>query len=144
MGGVTPARQPARGQRYILSAIYCFSHFTSEDPNEARWLSPCRCCFDAVGRSNRLHPASPNPKVRAITGFVRLDASAYQKQIADALVVLRKVKAEFESSGYEVETLRLTTQPLDELGAGMSEDQRSNFLRQLDEHRVTAKLLRDA
>src|SRR5438445_10242856 len=79
MGGVTPARQPARGQRYILSAIYCFSHFTSEDPNEARWLSPCRCCFDAVGRSNRLHPASPNPKVRAITGLVRLDASAYQK-----------------------------------------------------------------
>src|SRR5206468_9274693 len=55
MGGVTPARQPARGQRYILSAIYCFSHFTSEDPSEARWLSPCRCCFDAVGRSNRLH-----------------------------------------------------------------------------------------
>src|SRR2546427_160559 len=52
-------------------------------------------------------PASPNPKVRAITGFVRLDASAYQKQIADALVVLRKVKAEFESSGYEVETVRI-------------------------------------
>ncbi len=86
-------------------------------------------------------PASPNPKVRAITGFVRLDASAYQKQIADALVVLRKVKAEFESSGYEVETVRLTTQPLAELVAGMSEDQASTFLRQLDELSVKENFL---
>src|SRR5947209_1558132 len=86
-------------------------------------------------------PASPNPKVRAITGFVRLDASAYQKQIADALVVLRKVKAEFESSGYEVETVRLTTQPLAELVAGMSEDQALTFLRQLDELSVKENFL---
>ena len=86
-------------------------------------------------------PASPNPKVRAITGFVRLDASAYQKQIADALVVLRKVKAEFESSGYEVETVRLTTQPLAELVADMSEDQASTFLRQLDELSVKENFL---
>ena len=66
--------------------------------------------------------ASSNPKVRAITGFVRLDRATYQKQVADALVVLRRAKAEFESSGYEVETVRLTTQPLAELTAGMSED----------------------
>ena len=46
------------------------------------------------------------------TGFVRLDRATYQKQIADALVALRRVKAEFESSGYEVETVRLTTYPL--------------------------------
>src|SRR5580704_798563 len=52
-------------------------------------------------------PASAsNPKVRAITGFVRLDRGTYRKQIADALVVLRRVKADFESSGYEVESLR--------------------------------------
>jgi uncharacterized protein (UPF0210 family) len=77
--------------------------------------------------------ASSNPKVRAITGFVRLDRNTYQKQIADSLVVLRKVKAEFETSGYEVETLRLTTQPLAELVAGLSEDQALAFLAQLDQ-----------
>ena len=77
--------------------------------------------------------ASSNPKVRAITGFVRLDRATYQKQIADALVVLRRVKADFESSGYEVETVRLTTQPLAELVAGMSEEQAVAFLAQLDE-----------
>lgn len=85
--------------------------------------------------------ASANPKVRAITGFVRLDRTTYQKQIADALVVLRRVKAEFESSGYEVETVRLTTQPLAELVAGMSEEQALTFLARLDELSVKEKFL---
>jgi uncharacterized protein (UPF0210 family) len=85
--------------------------------------------------------ASSNPKVRAITGFVRLDRAAYQKQIADALVVLRKVKAEFESSGYEVETVRLTTQSLAELTADVSEDQALAFLAQLDELSVKENFL---
>ncbi len=81
--------------------------------------------------------ASSNPKVRAITGFVRLDRATYQKQIADALVVLRRVKTEFEISGYEVETVRLTTQPLAELVAGLSEEQALAFLAQLN--RLSAK-----
>ena len=75
--------------------------------------------------------ASSNPKVRAITGFVRLDRATYPKQLADALVVLRRVKAEFESSGYEVETVRLTTQPLAELVAGMWRTRRWRCLHNL-------------
>jgi uncharacterized protein (UPF0210 family) len=86
-------------------------------------------------------PASPSPKVRAITGFVRLDRPTYQKQIADALVVLRRVKAEFESAGYEVESLRLTTQPLAELVAGMPTDQALTFLAQLDELSIKENFL---
>ncbi len=85
--------------------------------------------------------ASSNPKVRAITGFVRLDREAYQKQIADALVVLRRVKAEFESSGYEVETVRLTTQPLAELVSGIPEDQALAFLTRLDQLSVKENFL---
>ena len=76
--------------------------------------------------------ASSNPKVRAITAFVRLDRSTYEEQIAGALLVLRKLKAEFGSSGYEVETIRLTTQPLAELVAGLSEQQALDFLTKLD------------
>ncbi|HMC73502.1 MAG TPA: DUF711 family protein, partial [Terriglobales bacterium] len=85
--------------------------------------------------------SSSNPKVRAITGFVRLDRANYQKQVADALVVLRKAKAEFESSGYEVESVRITTQPLAELVAGMAEDQAIAFLKQLDDLSVKEKFL---
>lgn len=77
--------------------------------------------------------SSSNPRVRAITAFVRLDREIYQQQIADALVVLRKAKADFESAGYEVETIRVTTQPLAELVVNLSEDQALAFLTQFDQ-----------
>jgi uncharacterized protein len=83
--------------------------------------------------SGRSVSVNSNPKVRAITGFVRLNPENYQKQVSDALIVVRKVKAEFEASGYEVETVRLTTQPLGELIVGMSQDQALKFLSAFDQ-----------
>lgn len=77
--------------------------------------------------------SSSKPKVRAITGFVRLDRDKYEQQVADALAVLRKVKAEFAAQGYENESLRLTTQPLGELIAGLTEDQALDFLGKFDQ-----------
>jgi uncharacterized protein (UPF0210 family) len=97
--------------------------------------------LQAAAQSGSAAGASSNPKVRAITGFVRLDRATYRKQIGDALVVLRRVKAGFESSGYEVETVRLTTQPLAELVSGLSEDQALAFLAQLDELSVKENFL---
>ena len=76
---------------------------------------------------------SSNPKVRAITGFVRLDRATSEKQIAEALVVLRKTKSAFEAAGYQVQTLRLTTQPLAELVSGLPEEQALAFLTRLDQ-----------
>ena len=76
--------------------------------------------------------APAKPKVRAITGFVRLDQGKYEQQVADALVVLRDVKSEFETQGYEVESLRLTTQPLGELVAGLNDGQALAFLGKFD------------
>ncbi|RPH65694.1 MAG: hypothetical protein EHM78_24920, partial [Myxococcaceae bacterium] len=49
---------------------------------------------------------SSKPKVRAITGFVRLDRVQYAPEVTEALEVLRGAKREFEKQGYEVETLR--------------------------------------
>lgn len=86
-----------------------------------------------VGQSVATSAHSTNPKVRAITAFVRLDQDNYQKQIADALAVLEKAKAEFSSSGYEVQTIRITTQPLAELVAGLPEDKALAFLRAFDD-----------
>jgi hypothetical protein len=76
--------------------------------------------------------AQSKPKVRTVTGFVRIDPGTYQKQIADALVVLRTAKREFIAEGYQVETLRLTTQPLGELVASMSNEQALAYLALLD------------
>ena len=84
--------------------------------------------------------AQTKPKVRAITAFVRLDAKNYQHQLADALTVLHKTEAEFKSQGYEVETIRFTTQPLADLTSGLSEDQALAFLGKLDELAVREKV----
>ena len=97
--------------------------------------------LQAAAQSRSAPAASSNPKVRAITGFVRLDRATYPKQVTDALVVLRRAKAEFESSGYEVETVRLTTQPLAELVSGLSEEQALAFLAQLDDLSVKENFL---
>jgi uncharacterized protein (UPF0210 family) len=97
--------------------------------------------FSLVAQSGQAAPKPSNPKVRAITAFVRLDRNGYQKQIADALAVLEKAKAGFVSSGYEVETLRITTQPLGELVAGLPEDQALAFLREFDNLSAKDKFL---
>jgi hypothetical protein len=39
-----------------------------------------------------------------------LDRSPYQGQIAETLTKLRQAKAAFERAGYDVQTIRITTQ----------------------------------
>jgi uncharacterized protein len=73
------------------------------------------------------------PKVRAITAFVRLDPTSYKEATEAALSVLRSTRAEFEKQGYEVETLRVVTQPLAELVSGQSEAQALEYLKSLTE-----------
>src|SRR5438270_6616025 len=85
--------------------------------------------------------AQSKPKVRAITAFVRLDRANYQQQIADTLAVLREAKKQFEAAGYEVETVRITTQPLAQLVAGAPDPEALAFLRSLDELSVKETFL---
>jgi len=76
--------------------------------------------------------AAEKPKVRAITAFIRLDASQYKQQIADTLTMLRNAKARFELAGYEVQTIRITTQPFPEYTRGMSRQDILAFFHDLD------------
>lgn len=77
-------------------------------------------------------PASPLPKVRAVTAFIRLDRASYRAQVADALKLLHAAKAAFTQAGYEVETIRITTQPFPEYTRGMSAEQALQFFRDYD------------
>lgn len=81
------------------------------------------------------------PRVRAITAFVRLQEATYQQQIAAALAVLREVKSEFAKAGYETQTLRIVTQPLAELVAGQSEAQALAYLKAIDDLGVRESFL---
>ncbi|HET9696849.1 MAG TPA: DUF711 family protein [Terriglobales bacterium] len=80
----------------------------------------------------QMAPVNSKPRVRTVTAFVRLDRANYQKQVADTLVVLRRAEAEFRAQGYEVQSVRITTQPLAELVSGLSEEQALAWLKEYD------------
>jgi uncharacterized protein (UPF0210 family) len=89
--------------------------------------------FAAVPAVSAQAQTYSKPKVRAITGFVRLERADYAAQIAESLAVLRAAKGEFEKQGYEVETIRIVTQPLAELVSGQSDGDALAFLKALDD-----------
>jgi uncharacterized protein len=76
--------------------------------------------------------SSSRPKIRAITAFVRLDRAHYKDQIQEALKFLRDAKAAYEKSGYEVQTIRITTQPFPEYTRDLSDEQTLAFFREYD------------
>src|SRR4029077_5286487 len=76
--------------------------------------------------------AQEKHKVRAITAFIRLDTTQYRQQIADTLTMLLKTKARFELAGYEVQTIRITTQPFTEYTRGMSQQDVLAFFHDFD------------
>ncbi|MDP9263582.1 MAG: DUF711 family protein [Acidobacteriota bacterium] len=77
--------------------------------------------------------AAEKPKVRAVTAFLRLDRAHYQTQIHDTLDFLRQAKAEFEKAGYEVQTIRISTQPFPEYTRGLSRAQALAFFHEYDQ-----------
>ena len=76
--------------------------------------------------------AADKPKVRTITAFIRLDTTQYKQQVADTLKMLRNARARFQLAGYDVETIRISTQPFPEYTRGMSRQDALAFFHDLD------------
>ncbi len=72
------------------------------------------------------------PKVRAVTAFLRLDRDNYPAQIAETLKMIGRAKAIFEDGGYEVQTIRIVTQPFPEYTKDLSREEAMKFFRALD------------
>src|SRR5258708_4958983 len=75
-------------------------------------------------------PAQEKPKIRAITAFINLDRAQYQQQVADALKMLRRAQTTFESRGYQVQTIRIATQPFPEYTKGLTTQQAVAFFKE--------------
>jgi uncharacterized protein len=123
MIGTVPANQPTplRSLKICLSvvAFICGSIF-----------API-----ALSHNPAIRPASDQnrPKIRALTAFIELDRARYQKQVADTLSALKRIKSIYEHAGFAVETLRITTQPFPEYTRDLSDQQALEFLRQYDQ-----------
>lgn len=101
---------------------------------KAFWVFLAAGLFAISASSNAAETTGyTKPRVRAITAFVRLERATYSQQVNDALAVLRSAKSEFEKQGYEVETVRIVTQPLAELIQGQSDAEALKFLKGFDD-----------
>jgi uncharacterized protein len=76
--------------------------------------------------------AQGKPKVRTITAFIRLDPGQYKQQLTETLTMLRNTKARYGLAGYEVQTIRITTQPFPEYTKGMSKEAAIALFHDLD------------
>jgi uncharacterized protein (UPF0210 family) len=56
----------------------------------------------------------PNPKVRAIAAFIRIEHARWEHAFAATLEKLRAARSIIESRGYAVESVRICTQPFPE------------------------------
>jgi uncharacterized protein (UPF0210 family) len=80
----------------------------------------------------------PKPKVRAITGFVTIDAKSYPSQIEETVKFLSQVREAVKAAGYDVAGIRISTQPFPEYTKGLSRADALKVLRGIDE--LAAKL----
>ncbi len=76
--------------------------------------------------------AQEKPKIRAITALINLDRAQYKEQVADALRMLRRAQTILESRGYQVQTIRIATQPFPEYTKGLTTEQAIAFFKQYD------------
>ena len=96
------------------------------------WLIASVALFLLAPAFAQQGPTTTKPKVRAITAFVRIDRANYRQQVQETLTMLRSAKAAIERSGYEVQSIRITTQPFPEYTKGLSLDEAVAFLREYD------------
>jgi uncharacterized protein len=83
----------------------------------------------AVSIPARAQGVAFKPRVRTITAFVRLDRARYQEQIQETLKFLRQAKSAYETAGFEVQTIRITTQPFPEYTSDLVDDKVLAFFR---------------
>lgn len=77
--------------------------------------------------------ADSRPKVRAITAFLHIDPQSYEAQYTDTMRFLDSARAAYTAAGFEVEGVRIVTQPFPEYIRGMKPDAAVSFLHKLDE-----------
>jgi hypothetical protein len=95
---------------------------------------------DCTARAQQKIATDPaKPKIRAITAFINLDRAQYKEQVADALKMLRRAQITFESRGYEVQTIRIATQPFPEYIKGLTPEQAVAFFKEYDSLAIKEK-----
>ena len=89
-------------------------------------------CISPANAQRKAPPDPARPKIRAITAFINLDRAQYQQQVADAMTMLKRARTIFESRDFEVETIRISTQPFADYTKGLTPEQALAFFKNYD------------
>jgi uncharacterized protein (UPF0210 family) len=79
-----------------------------------------------------LASAAEKPKVRAITAFIDIDSKSYPAQLEATAKFLNAARAAYTKAGFEVETIRIATQPFPAYTHGLSRPDALKLLRDID------------
>src|SRR5580704_11631182 len=82
--------------------------------------------------------ADSRPKVRAVTAFVDIDAKNYAAQFDDTMRFLNAARDAYRRAGFEVETVRMVTQPFPKYTAGMKREDAVAFIHKLNDLAATS------
>ncbi len=77
--------------------------------------------------------SDPRPKVRAITAFIDVDPKTYVAQYESTVKFLNSARDLYKASGFEVETIRIATQPFPEYTRGMDRPAALALLQGIDD-----------
>jgi uncharacterized protein (UPF0210 family) len=88
--------------------------------------------FPTFAQKKPATPKADRLKIRAITAFVNLDRTEYQPEIADAVKMLKYARTVLESRGFEVQGIRISTQPFSEYTKGLTKEQTIAFFKNYD------------
>jgi uncharacterized protein len=87
----------------------------------------------ALMLASALAAADSRPKVRAITAFIDIDAKNYNGQIADTLRFLNSARDAYKRANFDVETIRIVTQPFPRYIQGMKREDALGLLHRLND-----------
>jgi len=105
-----------------------------EDAESAvKWYNqPMRQAFIVLALASLAWGADSRPKVRAVTAFINIDPKTYAAEYQDTMKFLETAREAYRSAGFEVETVRIVTQPYTRYTSGMKLDDALTFLSKLD------------
>jgi uncharacterized protein (UPF0210 family) len=89
----------------------------------------------------RAAETTARPKVRAITAFIDIDAANHREQLKDAAGFLGTVRTAVIAAGYEVQTLRVSTQPFPEFTRGLDDDAARALMRSIGREAAALDLI---
>jgi len=88
----------------------------------------------AVVTASSIRAADPvKPRVRAITGFITIDAKSYVSQIQETATFLSTVRDAVKAAGYDVAGIRISTQPFPEFTRRLSRPDAVAMLRNIND-----------